>query len=122
MQDAINLKMPKLYHAAATQCVKMTAEAIMYGIDMSNQLIVKEIRSFSLEEADQKAVDMFRRYRRMALAEGIGTGAGGFVAGAMDFPLFLSLKLKALFDVAHLYGFSTATLHDRFFYFIIVSV
>ncbi len=115
LQETIQDKMPKLYHTVATQCVKRTAETIMYGIDKSNQLIVKEIRSFSLEEADQKAVDLFRRYRRMALAEGIGTGAGGFVAGAMDFPLFLSLKLKALFEVAHLYGFSTETLQDRFF-------
>ncbi|MFB4211989.1 EcsC family protein [Shouchella sp. JSM 1781072] len=114
-QSTWNTKMPKVYHQIATQCVKITAEAIIYGINKNNQLLKKKVDSYTLEEADKKASDVFRFYRRMALAEGIGTGAGGFIAGAMDFPLLLSLKLKALFDSAHAYGFSTKTIHDRMF-------
>ena len=52
---------------------------------------------------------------RAATAEGALTGAGGFLLGLADLPLWLTLKMKMLFDIAAIYGFDTAKPEERIF-------
>ncbi|MGX7835661.1 EcsC family protein, partial [Campylobacter fetus subsp. venerealis] len=47
--------------------------------------------------------------------EGAVTGAGGILMGFADFPAFLTIKMKLLFDIAALYGFDTKDFHERLF-------
>ncbi len=54
-------------------------------------------------------------YKKIAAAEGAGTGAGGILLGLADFPLLLTIKIKFLFDAATLYGFDTSKQEERLF-------
>jgi uncharacterized protein (DUF697 family) len=54
-----------------------------------------------------------RFYRNTAAAEGAITGAGGILLGLADFPLWLSLKMKMLFEIASLYGYDTSRYQER---------
>ena len=42
-------------------------------------------------------------YRNTATAEGAITGAGGILLGLADFPLWLTVKIKMLFELAAVY-------------------
>src|SRR5690606_34483057 len=54
-------------------------------------------------------------YRKTAVIEGAGTGAGGILLGIADFPLLLSIKMKFLFEAAAVYGFDTSEYEERLF-------
>jgi uncharacterized protein (DUF697 family) len=54
-------------------------------------------------------------YRTTAAVEGGIAGAGGFVLAMVDFPALLSIKLKLLFDIAALYGYSCADFRERLY-------
>lgn len=56
-------------------------------------------------------------YKKIAAAEGAGTGAGGILLGLADFPLLLSIKIKFLFDAATIYGFDTSKEEERLLFF-----
>jgi uncharacterized protein (DUF697 family) len=51
----------------------------------------------------------------MAAAEGGVTGAGGILLGLADFPLLLSIKLKMLYDLASIYGYSVSDYRERIY-------
>ena len=54
-------------------------------------------------------------FRKTAVIEGAGTGAGGIMLGLVDFPLLLSIKMKFLFEAAAVYGFDTDEYEERLF-------
>ena len=54
----------------------------------------------SLEEKETLIREKISTYKRTAMIEGAGTGAGGFLMSLTDFPLLLSIKIKFLYDVA----------------------
>ncbi len=62
-----------------------------------------------------KYVKKMDEYKKIAAAEGAGTGAGGILLGLADFPLLLGIKIKFLFDAATLYGFDTSDKEERLF-------
>ena len=53
--------------------------------------------------------------KKIAAAEGAGTGAGGILLGLADFPILIGIKLKFLFELAHIYGYSTKDYRERLF-------
>lgn len=61
-------------------------------------------------------------YKKIAAAEGAGTGAGGILLGLADFPLLLGIKIKFLFDAATLYGFDTSDKEERLLSFTFSSL
>ncbi len=63
-----------------------------------------------------KFVKKMDEYKKIAAAEGAGTGVGGILLGLADFPLLLTIKIKFLFDAATLYGFDTSKQEERLFY------
>lgn len=120
-QVRLNNALPERYHQFATYCVQKTTETILFGIHVTHK-DGKNVKIRSLKELDQQARITFKRYKRLAIVEGIGTGAGGIIAGAMDFPLLLTLKIKALFEVASLYGYSTKQLSERYFILLVFQL
>jgi hypothetical protein len=54
-------------------------------------------------------------FKKTAAIEGASTGAGGLLLGLADFPLFLSIKMKFLFEVASIYGYNTKEYEERLF-------
>ena len=66
-------------------------------------------------ERDKQLDEKLSIYRKTAVVEGAGTGAGGFLLGLADFPALLSIKMKFLFDAANIYGFDTKKIEERIF-------
>lgn len=120
LQKRMNEKLPRIYHNVATVCVQKTVEMIIAGVAFTHK--DPEGRPLSLQERELRTRRVFATYRRMAIVEGVGTGAGGVIAGLTDFPLLLTLKMKALFDVAAIYGYSTAEQCERVYLLLIFQL
>ena len=69
----------------------------------------------TLEELAEEAEKIIQRYKKLAMVEGAGTGFGGFVLSAVDFPLLISIKLKLLQELAHLFGYPIKSLEERIY-------
>src|SRR6185437_12712497 len=69
----------------------------------------------SLYEKDELLKEKLSTYRKTAVIEGAGTGAGGILLGLADFPLLLSIEIKFLFEAASIYGFDTNEYEERLF-------
>jgi uncharacterized protein (DUF697 family) len=60
-------------------------------------------------------VEKIKFYKHTAAAEGGITGAGGILLGLADFPLLLGIKIKLLFEIAAVYGYSTNDYKERLY-------
>lgn len=113
VQSKINHAIPDKVQTAITQTVKGIVQATLTGLKFipkgSPQL------GLSLYERDEMAIEILDKYRKIAAAEGAGTGAGGIFLGMVDFPALIAIKMKFLFELAHVYGFSTKDYAERLF-------
>jgi uncharacterized protein (DUF697 family) len=75
----------------------------------------KSNMELSLKDRESKIRNRIKWYRNTASVEGALTGAGGILLGFADFPAFLTIKMKMLFDIAALYGFDTKDFQERLF-------
>ena len=112
LQRKINSYIPEKIHASVTAVIKQMTRAVLGG---SNIVASAPLLDGSLEEREALVRQKIDRYRRTAAAEGGITGAGGFLLGLADFPLLLSIKLKLLFEIAALYGFSGEDYRERLY-------
>lgn len=113
VQAKINGYIPDKVMNAITVAIKNMVQACLNG----SQWITKKDQAagLSLEEKDQLLTQKLSNYRKTAVVEGAGTGAGGILLGLADFPLLLSIKMKFLFDAASVYGFDTKDYSERVF-------
>lgn len=112
-QRKINEKIPERIHRTVSESVKQMVRAALAGSDyLSDQ---KRLEEGALEEREKVLADRISMYKRTAAVEGAGTGAGGLVLGAVDFPLLLTIKMKFLFDACKIYGFDPADYRERLF-------
>jgi hypothetical protein len=111
-QDKINSYIPEKIHAAITTTIKQMIRAVLFG---SRVITARPGNLGTLEQVETQVQKRIAIYRTAAAAEGGVTGAAGFLVGLADFPLFLSLKLKMLFDIAALYGYSTNDYRERLY-------
>jgi len=109
----INNLIPPKVHAVITTTVKSTVRTALFGAEYTPQRPVE--RTATLELADQEAKRTLSLYQKIAAAEGAGTGAGGIVLNAVDFPAFIAIKMKFLFELAHIYGYDTKHFPERIF-------
>ncbi|ABS21154.1 EcsC family protein [Bacillus cytotoxicus] len=94
-----------------------TIKKMVQGISTGSNFIKPKLKEtdWSLQRRDEEVVKKLDEYKKIAAAEGAGTGAGGFFLGLADFPLLLSIKIKFLFDAATIYGFDTNKEEERLF-------
>ncbi|KAA9340175.1 EcsC family protein [Adhaeribacter soli] len=111
-QDKMNSFIPEKIHTAITTTLKQMIRAVLFG---SRITTARPGAPASLEQIETQVQKRIAIYRTAAAAEGGVTGAGGFLMGLADFPLFLSLKLKMLFDIAALYGYATDDYRERLY-------
>jgi uncharacterized protein (DUF697 family) len=113
VQTKINNYFPKKIQNAITAAIKNMVQATLSG----SHLITKKNQSkgLTLAEKDRLVTEKLSAYRKTAVLEGAGTGAGGILLGLADFPLLLSIKMKFLFDAASIYGFDTKKYEERIF-------
>ena len=112
VQNKINSVIPDKIHKAITMAIENMVKAVLTG---SGWIVPKADPSISLWEREEKVRTRIKWYRNTASAEGAVTGAGGILLGFVDFPAFLTIKMKMLFDIAALYGANTGDYHERLF-------
>jgi len=101
VQEKINEKIPEKAHQIITDGIKNFVKLTLTGSQITTRK-AEEV-DLSLQEQDSLFQEKLSTYRKTAVVEGAGTGAGGLFLGLADFPLLLSIKMKFLFDVATLY-------------------
>ncbi|MBU5467444.1 EcsC family protein [Virgibacillus sp. MSJ-26] len=112
-QTRINEMIPEKAHNIITESMKSMVKTTLIG---SNVITRKEQNSNNnLMERDDLLKEKLVSYRKTAVIEGAGTGAGGIFLGLADFPLLLSIKIKFLFEAATIYGFNTDEYEERLF-------
>ncbi len=112
VQRKINQIIPDKIHKVVTTTIENIVKAVITG---SSWIVPKASESLSLKEHEMKVRTRIKWYRNSASAEGAITGAGGILMGFADFPAFLAIKMKMLFDIAALYGFDTKNYQERLF-------
>ncbi|SLK43013.1 EcsC protein family [Mycobacteroides abscessus subsp. abscessus] len=110
-QNKINSYIPEKVHQTITEAIKQMIQATLAG---SNILKKKNPPLFhSLQGKDEELTKKISQYKKVAVVEGAGTGAGGLLLGLADFPLLLSIKMNFLMEAATIYGYDTEQLEER---------
>lgn len=112
VQGKINSWIPEKVHSAITLAIEGMVKTVIKGSGWAVPKVKEELEFQKLEE---KVRQRIKWYRNTASAEGAVTGAGGILLGLADFPAFLTIKMKMLFDIAALYGVDTKDYSERLF-------
>lgn len=112
LQTRINGLLPDRLHRVITKVIKELTRAVLLGAEFTTKPSA-EVRS--LMDIEEQVKDKINKYTSTATAEGAITGFGGFVSGLADFPLWMSIKMKMLFDIAASYGIDTKDYKERLF-------
>ena len=112
LQVKINKLIPERVHSVITASVKTMFRGVIAGSDLTNP---KPNFFRSPKEMEDKARERIRFYSTSSAAEGAITGAGGILLGLADFPLWLSLKMKMLFELSAIHGYDVKDVRERLF-------
>lgn len=112
-QGKMNQLIPQKVHDTITEGIKKMVQATLIGSNITTQ--PKEIDHLTFEQREELVKKSIETFKKTAAIEGASTGAGGIFLGMADFPLFLSIKMKFLFEVASIYGYSTKEYEERLF-------
>ena len=110
LQERINNLIPDKIHQAVTAAIKQMTRGVILGAEVST---TAKIQDMDLQQTENKIRERIKFYRSTAAVEGGLTGAGGFLWGLADFPLWLSLKMKMLFEIASYYGMDLKDYKER---------
>ena len=111
VQGSINKLIPEKIHEILTTAVKQMTQAIIVGARTTTSN--KGMQGESLAVIDAKVKKRIKYYSAAAAAEGAATGAGGIFWGMADFPLWMSIKIKMLFEIASFYGHDLTDYKER---------
>lgn len=110
IQVAMNRLIPEKVHQVITAAIEQMTRGVLFGAGYTT----RKPRTFdSLEVLEEHVRGRIAFYRNTAAAEGAVTGFGGVLLGLADFPLWLSLKMKMLFEIAASYGIDTKDYRER---------
>jgi uncharacterized protein (DUF697 family) len=113
LSGKINEKIPERVHNIITGTVKGIVKTSLFGAEFTpNEKVSYKV---SLADRDKRADEVISLYKKIAAAEGAGTGAGGILLSVADFPALIAIKMKMLFQLAHVYGFDTHVESERLF-------
>ncbi|MGG3451100.1 EcsC family protein [Domibacillus aminovorans] len=112
-QTKVNELIPEKVHKIVTESIKSMVKTTLVGSNIKTNK--RQAAGLSLYERDELLKKKLSTFRKTAVIEGAGTGAGGILLGLADFPLLLSIKMKFLFEAAAVYGFDTNDYEERLF-------
>lgn len=112
-QTKVNRFIPEKVHNLITESIKKMVQATLSGSHITTKKSL--FNEVNLSEQDKRVTQKLASYRKTAVVEGAGTGAGGIFLGMADFPLLLSIKMKFLFETANIYGYDTERYEERLF-------
>lgn len=110
LQHRINRLIPNRIHTILTATIKQMTRAVLFGAEF---LTRAPVEGQTLTQRDAAVAKRIEFYKKTSAAEGGVTGAGGFLLGLADFPILLALKMKMLFEISSLYGFSVSDYRER---------
>jgi hypothetical protein len=110
VQTKLNSYIPEKVHKGITVVIKQMIRGVLFGARFTTK---QKVMHASLQETEIEVLKTIHKYKHAAAAEGGITGAGGLLLGLADFPIFLSIKLKMLFEIASLYGYSVKDYKER---------
>ncbi|WP_106767562.1 EcsC family protein [Paenibacillus faecalis] len=113
VSSRINHWIPPKVHTMITTTIRSIVRTALFGAEYTPSRSVQH--DLKLESADQEARELFALYQKIAVAEGAGTGAGGIMFSMVDFPALIAIKMKYLFELAHVYGYDTKHFSERVF-------
>ncbi len=111
-QRRLNNIIPESFHRIITKAVKETTKAVISG---SAVFTIPKVEKKGLQELEANARNRISFYSTSSATEGAVTGFGGFISGLADFPLWLSLKMKMLFELANIYGHDIDDYRERLY-------
>ena len=109
----INQWMPAKLQQTITATVKTIVRTALFGVEFTPKRDV--LAGASLEQRDKLAAELVSTYQKVAAAEGAGTGSGGLLLAAVDFPALIAIQMRLLFELAHVYGCSTRDFDERIY-------
>lgn len=112
VQKKLNSILPEKYHEVVTFAIKNMVKIVLTG---SKYITKKTYPPMSLGKKEKLVREKLNFYRKTAMVEGIGTGAGGILMSLADFPLLLTIKIKFLYDIAGIYGFDISDYKERLY-------
>jgi hypothetical protein len=112
LQTRINTMIPEKIHKFFTDAIKNMTEAVCLGAEFTSPAPLIDA---DLEAREARVRERIKFYRNTATAEGAITGAGGILLGLADFPIWLGIKMKMLFEIAALYGRDVSQYKERLF-------
>jgi hypothetical protein len=113
-QEKVNSLIPERAHRIITETIRKVVQAALLGSEYTTSATERS-QGITLAERDRLLEETLNRYRKIAAAEGAGTGAGGILLGLADLPLLISIKMKFLFVAASIYGFDVRRREERLF-------
>ena len=112
-QSKMNGLIPDKIHNVMTESIKSMVKVTLAGSNITTKK--QQATGLNLFERDELFKEKLTTFRKTAVIEGAGTGAGGIMLGLVDFPLLLSIKMKFLFEAAAVYGFDANEYEERLF-------
>lgn len=112
VQTGINNIIPERVHKIMTDAIRQMTKSVIFGAYLTTQKRSKTGLLPGIEEKVKQKVDI---YSKTAAAEGGITGYGGILMGLADLPLWLSIKIKMLFEIASLYGYDLSDYKERIY-------
>ena len=112
VQTGINNIIPERVHKVMTDAIRQMTKSVIFGAYLTTQKKAKIGLLPSIEEKVKEKIDV---YSKTAAAEGGITGYGGILMGLADLPLWLSIKIKMLFEIGSLYGHDLSNYKERIY-------
>lgn len=117
LQKKLDSLLPDVIHEKLTKALEMSVKSLLGGLSLisCSSLELHRRRNTPLEVLDVEAMKTVEKYKKIAMVEGAGTGAGGFLLSTVDFPALLAVKFKMLQELAVIYGYSVKEVEERWF-------
>lgn len=112
IQVRINKIIPEKAHVAITAAIREMVRAVLAGAKFTTPQPVTGLDLYTREAEVMRKITF---YTNTSTAEGAVAGAGGILLSLADFPIWLTLKMKMLFDIAGLYGYDVKDLKERIY-------
>lgn len=113
VQKKINSYIPDKVHSAITATIRTMVKTVLYGSAYTTGPLPPE--EMSMIHRESLILQKIDSYCKTGAAEGGITGAGGFLMSMADFPILIAIKIKMLFEIATLYGFSAKDFRERLY-------
>jgi hypothetical protein len=112
VQSGINNVIPERIHKIMTDAIRQMTKSVIFGAYLTTQKKNKIDLLSGIEEKVKEKIDI---YSKTAAAEGGVTGYGCILMGLADLPLWLSIKIKMLFEIGNLYGYDLSDYKERIY-------